>query len=91
MTIRGFADRRSDDDEPPAEQHRAEGVDTELGKDVVCTEPQHVALVVGDAEGAPVDAGVVDHHVDRLVADGLDEALDRGLRRDVEGMDVVGQ
>ena len=48
----------------PGQQHRADGVDPDLVEDVLGAQLQHVALVVGHAEGPSVDPGVVDQHVD---------------------------
>ena len=53
-------------------------------------ELEDVTFAVGSTQTHGREAGVVDEHVDRFVADGRDEVGDRTLVAGVDGMDVLG-
>ena len=91
LTIRGSSGCAQGADEVAAEQHRPDRVDADLVENEVGVELEDIALVVGYAEGASVDAGVVDQHVEWRVTDGGGELLDRRLLAHIDGVDVGSQ
>ena len=72
------------------EQPGADSVDLDLADQLLGRLQEHVASGLVGTEVAGVDAGIVEQHVDRLIADRLDEVGDRLLVAHVDGVHVLG-
>ena len=90
FTIRGLAARRRCGSRPRLNNHGPTALTSTCPISCCGGLRQDVAPGLVGTEVAGVDAGVVQHHVDRLVADGVDEVGDRLLVAHVDGVDVLG-